>query len=74
MVEEQQVGSMPHQFQPADGGMVDGGLAEDCQVEMEIMGENRPYDIAVGHEDGGFVLQALNHLLHRRDCPKLHLS
>ena len=58
MIKEKQLGGRTCQFQPADRDMVDSEMAKETQVEAQIMGENRPYDVAVGHEDVGSVLGA----------------
>ena|SRR5687767_11790333 len=72
MVEEKQLSGMIDQFKPADGSMIDSRMAGNSQVEVQIMGEYRANDVAMGHEDIGPILRALHHGFYRSHCTVLH--
>jgi len=65
MVQEQQVGGGVGHFDAADPCVVDARLAERMQVQLEIMGQQRSNDVAMGHKYIRAVLRDLQCLF---DC------
>ena len=74
MVEEQQVSSGFRQFESADPCMVDTRVVQCVQVQMEIMRQQRPDDVAMGHKHVGFIVHDLQGLFDRRHGTLLHLT
>lgn len=56
MVEEQQVSFGFGHFESTDPCVVDACLAQRIQIESEIMGQQRPNDVAVRHKHVGALL------------------
>ena len=73
MVEEQKLGCGACQVQSAHRDVIDARMAESCQVELQVMGENRPDDIPMGHEHQRSVLRGVEHLFHCRHRSLLYL-
>ena len=74
MIEEQQVGGGFSHLDAADPCMVDARLAQRIQVEPEIMGQQRPNDVAMGHKHVGSILRHLQRLFDCCDGTLLHFA
>ena len=73
-VARSQLGCGARQVQPADRHVVDASPADDRQVELQVVRENRPNDIPVGHDHDGGVVDGGEGLFHCRHRPLLHLA
>lgn len=74
MVEEQQVGGGFGHFESAYPGVVNTCMTQRIQIEPEIMGQQRPNDVAMGHKHVGCFLRDLQSLFDRRHGTLLHVA
>ena len=74
MVEEQQVGGGFGHFESAYPGVVNTCMTQRIQIEPEIMGQQRPNDVAMGHKHVGSILRHLQRLLDCCNGTLLHVA